>query len=157
MRLDLGKVWIAELFKTIADLYEFVAEERGVVLSFDAPEEIVITGDRRRLQRLMANLVDNALKYSPENSKITITARELADLDEVYLVVRDEGAGIPASEQGRIWDRLYRGDQSRSRRGLGLGLSFVKAIAEAHGGRAEVESVPGRGSEFRIWLKKQPE
>ncbi|MCB1095864.1 MAG: hypothetical protein KDN22_09840 [Verrucomicrobiae bacterium] len=155
MRLELGEVWIAELFQTIADLYEFVAEERNVALSFDAPEGMVISGDRRRLQRLMANLVDNAIKYSPEQSKVSVTAQERPDQNEICLAVRDEGAGIPASEQARIWDRLYRGDQSRSKRGLGLGLSFVKAIAEAHGGRAEVVSAPGKGSEFRIWLKKQ--
>ena len=71
---------------------------------------------------------------------------------EVIVRVRDTGMGIPAGEQEKIWDRLYRGDKSRSQRGLGLGLSLVRAIVQAHGGRAEVKSQPGQGTDFTITI-----
>lgn len=82
---------------------------------------------------------------------MTLTARALA-AGAVEIVVRDQGPGIPPEDLPRIWDRLYRGDKSRSQRGLGLGLSFVQAILHAHGGRAEVGSPPGAGSTFTLWL-----
>jgi signal transduction histidine kinase len=97
-----------------------------------------------------ANLLDNAIKYTPQGGHVEIAAGR--DGDRAVLRVTDTGLGIPADEQPRIWDRLFRGDQSRAERGLGLGLSLVKAIVEAHGGTVSVNSQPGRGSTFTVSL-----
>jgi signal transduction histidine kinase len=102
------------------------------------------------MRQAFGNLLDNALKYTPSGGAVTITASRQADRAVVRF--RDTGIGIPADEQGRIWDRLYRGDKSRSQRGLGLGLSVVKAVVEAHAGAATVTSTAGQGSEFTVSL-----
>jgi signal transduction histidine kinase len=100
------------------------------------------------MRQAFANLLDNALKYTPDGGNVRLTcAVESAD---VTVRVRDNGIGIPPDEQPRIWERLYRGDKSRSQRGLGLGLSLVKAIVEAHHGKVSVQSKPGEGSEFIV-------
>lgn len=109
-----------------------------------------MNADRNRLRQVAANLLDNAVKYTPRGGRIELFARR--EGPEAVLVVRDTGAGIPAEDQPRIFDRLYRGDRSRSERGLGLGLSLVKAIVEAHKGRVTVESTPGQGSTFTVHL-----
>ncbi len=103
-----------------------------------------------RMRQAFGNLLDNALKYTPEGGAVTISASRVGDQAAVRF--RDTGIGIPPAEQSRIWDRLYRGDKSRSQRGLGLGLSVVKAVVEAHGGTATVASAPGQGSEFIVSL-----
>ena len=106
--------------------------------------------DAARLRQAIANLVDNALKYTPRGGTVTLeTAREG---DAGILRVRDSGEGIPAEALPRIWDRLYRAEPSRTRPGLGLGLSLVKAIVDAHGGHVEAASEPGAGSTFTISL-----
>ena len=102
------------------------------------------------MKQVFANLLDNALKYTPEGGQIAI--RAFRNQSGLVIRFRDNGIGIPAEEQGKIWDRLYRGDKSRSQRGLGLGLSLVKAIVEAHQGRVAVSSKPDHGSEFTVYL-----
>jgi signal transduction histidine kinase len=97
-----------------------------------------------------ANLLDNAIKYTPAGGRVEMETRR--EDGQAVLVVRDTGAGIPPDELPRIWERLYRGDRSRSERGLGLGLSLVKAVVEAHGGRVDVQSGPDRGSTFTVRL-----
>ena len=106
--------------------------------------------DRNRMRQVLANLVDNAVKYTPTGGRVTLAAAR-AD-SQVRITVRDTGPGIPAHEIDRIWDRLYRGDTSRSERGLGLGLSLVRAIVRAHGGSVDVHSEPGQGTEFTVSL-----
>ena len=103
---------------------------------------------------MLANLLDNAIKYTPDGGRVEVSARS-EGLDAV-VSVRDSGIGITADELPHLWARLYRGDQSRTTRGLGLGLSLVKAIVEAHGGRVAVESTPGEGSRFDVRLPLQP-
>ena len=102
------------------------------------------------MRQVFANLLDNAIKYTPEGGRVIIESR--CQGRDVEVRFSDTGIGIPPHEQSRIWERLYRGDKSRSQRGLGLGLSFVKAIVEAHGGSARVESEPDRGSTFILTL-----
>ena len=152
MPLELEDVYVAEAVRDAVELYEIVAEEKGVTLGMDVADEVRVRADRTRLRQILANLLDNAIKYSREGQRVAITAR---DMDKhIELSVSDQGAGIPPGEMGKIWDRLYRGDLSRAQRGLGLGLSFVKALVEAHGGTVQVESEVNQGSRFTVCLPK---
>jgi signal transduction histidine kinase len=125
-----------------------VAEEKGVQLDQRVAPGCQVDGDRVRLQQALANLVDNALKYTPPGGRVEVRAEAAGA--RVLLTVADTGMGITEEDKPRIWQRLYRGDKSRSEKGLGLGLSLVKAIVQAHGGQVEVESRVGHGSEFRV-------
>jgi signal transduction histidine kinase len=143
-------VLVDSLFEEALELFGDLAEEKGVALrAADAPA-LAVDGDRNRLRQVVANLVDNAVKYTPSGGEIRLEARR--EDAEAVLTVADTGIGIPPGDLPRIWDRLFRGDRSRSERGLGLGLSLVRAIVEAHGGRAEVQSEPGRGTRFTLRL-----
>ncbi len=152
MKLAIEQVDIGSLLKDVVELYQYVAEEKRMVVILDAPERCEAVVDVSRMRQVFANLLDNAIKYTPDEGKVTIHAR--SEQSTVVIRFRDNGIGIPAEEQGRIWDRLYRSDKSRSQRGLGLGLSFVKAIVQAHRGRAEVSSKPGEGSVFTVSIPK---
>jgi len=110
----------------------------------------VVTADRTRLEQAAANLIDNAIKYTPPGGRVDVEVKRSGD--RAVLRVRDTGHGIAPDELPRIFDRLFRGDRSRAERGLGLGLSLVKAIVEAHGGSVEVASEVGHGSTFVVSL-----
>jgi signal transduction histidine kinase len=150
MRLDMVRVSVREVVRAVADLYEILADEKNISMDVNLPHELFINADRTRFQQVIANLVDNAVKYSGDRGRVLLSACEKEG--DVLISVSDEGMGIPSEEIGRIWDRLYRGDRSRSRRGLGLGLSFVKAIVQAHDGEVVVESQSNKGSTFTIRL-----
>ena len=151
MKLQLQPVDLNAIVAEVADVYEFVAEERQVKIIQQLAPECTCEGDRNRLRQVIANLVDNAIKYTPEGGSVTIASTAGSGYREI--TVSDTGMGIPAEEQPKIWQRLYRGDKSRSMRGLGLGLSLVKAVVEAHHGEVNVRSEPGQGSEFKVRLK----
>lgn len=150
MKLVREPVVLADLAAQVADVYGIVAEEKGVGLRVEVPAGLTVLADRVRLQQVLANLVDNALKYTPTGGQVRVSAATAGT--GAVVEVRDTGLGIPGEDLPRIWQRLYRGDKSRSAKGLGLGLSLVKAVVEAHGGRATVESTPGQGSVFRVHL-----
>ena len=149
MRLDRERLDLDVLGREVLELYELVADERGVRL-VSSLEPVTLQGDRARLRQLLANLVDNAIKYTRAGGLVEVRSRR--EGDRALLQVRDTGLGIAPEEQPRIFDRLYRGDRSRSEPGLGLGLSFVRAIARAHGGSVTVDSTPGEGSTFSVSL-----
>jgi K+-sensing histidine kinase KdpD len=133
MRLDRAPVSIDALVRDVVEMCDLVAEERGVrLVSSLVPAQV--RGDAVRLTQLVANLVDNAIKYTQPGGLVEITNRP--NDDKVEIRVRDTGMGIDPNDRPRIFDRLYRGDRSRSQPGLGLGLSFVKAICESRGERA---------------------
>ncbi|MHB9071918.1 MAG: sensor histidine kinase [Desulfobaccales bacterium] len=144
---------LAELLDGVIELYRYVAEDKQIALSSVYSSELYLTADRDRLRQALANLLDNAVKYTLEGGRVNIEAFDRPG--QVVIVIQDNGPGIPPEEISRIWDRLYRGDKSRSQRGLGLGLSLVKAIIAAHHGHVEVSSQPGDGSRFTIYLPKQ--
>jgi signal transduction histidine kinase len=150
MKLDTEEMNVAPLIEDIVGLYGYVAEEKGVSVHTGFPEELYLKADRNWIRQVLANLLDNAIKYTPAGGRVDIEARRKEQ--EVVITVKDTGVGIPDEELDRIWDRLYRGDRSRSQRGLGLGLSLVKAIVGAHRGYVEVSSVPGAGSVFTVYL-----
>ena len=150
MPLRREPVPLADVVARAIDLYREVADTKGIRLVADVSADVVVQGDRVRLEQVGANLVDNAVKHTPAGGQINVEVQ--SDGDRALLRVRDTGSGIPADELPRIWDRLYRGDTSRADRGLGLGLSLVKAVVEAHGGSVGVTSEPGRGSTFTVSL-----
>ena len=136
----------------IRDLYEDTADAAGVSLTVNVPANLVVRADRDRLRQALANLVDNGIKYTQRGGQVDIDAASEDHADAIR--VKDTGAGIPEHDLPRIFDRLYRGDQSRATRGLGLGLSLVRAVIEAHGGTISVSSTPGAGSTFTIRLPR---
>jgi len=154
LKLKLEPVNISELLENVVELYRYVAEDKQLVVHTAYPRELYVTADRHRLLQALANLLDNALKYSPSGGRVEVEAD--AYPQEVVINIKDSGPGIPPEEIPKIWERLYRGDQSRSQRGLGLGLSLVKAIVAAHRGHVEVVSQPGVGSCFSVHLPRQP-
>jgi signal transduction histidine kinase len=149
MQLQREPVRLSEIVGRAVDLYRDVADAKGVTLHVAvAADEAVVGADRTRLEQVAANLLDNAVKYTPTGGRVDIAVRR--EGSAAVLRVADTGPGIPRTELPQIWDRLFRGDASRTERGLGLGLSLVKAIVEAHGGTVAVESEPGRGSTFTV-------
>ncbi len=149
----LDKSWFAAsvLIAEVVDLYFFVADDKNINIEVECELDQVFA-DRIRLKQILANLLDNAIKYSPGQSSINILALE----EEHFFVfkIKDRGVGISIQDRSRIWERLFRADKSRSEPGLGLGLSLVKVYAEAHGGLALVQSELGQGSEFLIKIPK---
>ena len=151
LRLQIEDVPLGALIGEVVDLYEEVAEDKGITVRVTPGDDVMVSADRDRLRQVFANLVDNAIKYTPAGGQVTITT-ERRDGEQAAVVVRDSGIGITPEDLPRIWDRLYRGDRSRAERGLGLGLSLVRAYVRAHGGRVFAESTPGQGSTFTVLL-----
>lgn len=127
---------LAPLLAEVADLYSAVAEERGIDLRLEAPESLPSYGDKAMIQQAIANLVDNAVKFSPDGGTVRLAASVSA---MVFVAVEDRGAGIPMTERDRVTDRFYRGETARSSPGSGLGLSLVLAVAQLHGGNLRLE------------------
>ena len=150
MKLRIEQTDIGALIKDAAELYAHVAEDKNVSVTTQFSNGCSAAVDAVRMRQVFANLLDNAIKHTPSAGRISISASRRDG--ELEVKVRDTGVGINEVELPRIWERLYRGDKSRSEHGLGLGLNLVKAIVEAHRGRVEVSSVPGAGSEFRVYL-----
>jgi len=150
MRLELQECEIGETLAEIITLYEYVAEEKVVEIKLERETEVYARMDHTRISQVWANLLDNAIKYGQEGGWVKISVAA----DDLYCVVafEDNGMGISDSEQERIWERLYRGDRSRSQKGLGLGLNYVRAVLEAHGATISVGSVLHEGSRFEVRL-----
>jgi signal transduction histidine kinase len=150
VELQLLPVEVAGLVRSAVDSYLEVAEEKGVAVKTEIPADLNVRGDAGALRRVCANLLDNAIKYTPGGGRVYITAARTGGFVDIHFA--DTGHGISAEDLPRIWDRLFRGDKSRAERGLGLGLSFVRAIVESHGGKATVTSQPDRGTTATITL-----
>ena len=150
MRLNRKRCSVSSLLDEIADLYRLIAEEKSITINTHFAGPCYAEVDPNRMRQAFANLVDNAVKYTDNGGLVQIEGETKGE--SVCVIIRDNGIGIPTGEQNRIWDRLYRGDTSRSQRGLGLGLSLVKAVVEAHAGTMSLKSEPGKGSEFTVTL-----
>lgn len=154
MRLRFEETDVGALIKDMAELYQYIGDIKGVTVSVTTAENLIAYVDPGRLRQVIANLIDNAIKYTDEGGSVFIDAHKHKTEGEGELVIsiKDTGTGIAAEDLPRIFDRLFRADKSRSQRGLGLGLSLVKAVIHAHKGRIEVESTLGKGSVFLIFI-----
>jgi signal transduction histidine kinase len=154
MKLNRSLTSIPDLLKEVIELYELISEEKHITITTDFAKDCQASVDPIRLRQAFANLLDNALKYTPDGGRVHLSCASGSNTVSVH--IRDTGMGIPENDQPRIWERLYRGDKSRTQRGLGLGLSLVKAIVEAHHGSVTVTSEAGQGAEFIITVPQMP-
>jgi signal transduction histidine kinase len=138
----------------LVDQFQIPAEAAGVRLEADLPDECFVEGDRVQIERMITNLLSNALKFTPEGGHVRL--RVVSTPERVEIIVEDTGRGIATEHLPHIFDRFYRvpgsGTAPNPEQGLGLGLSFVAWIAKAHHGKVEVDSAPGKGSRFTIAL-----
>jgi two-component system phosphate regulon sensor histidine kinase PhoR len=153
VELNLQPVPLRASAQDALDDAALIARARGVTLVNQVPAGIAAEADPDRLRQVLANLIDNAIKYGRADGTVTLGART-AEGARVELMVRDDGPGIPLEAKARIFERFYRVDKARSREqgGTGLGLAIVKNVVQAHGGDVRVESTPGAGTEFFITL-----
>jgi two-component system sensor histidine kinase SenX3 len=146
-------VRVDELVSNAAEHSATEAESKSIEIAVSLADNVQVRGDRAQLHAAVSNLVENAVRYSPENSRVSVTVDGSAD-DTVRISVADRVMGIPSQEIDRIFERFYRVDPARARAtgGTGLGLSIVKHVAASHGGSVEVWSEPGTGSTFTLVL-----
>ena len=141
---------LSALTVSIVEQLDPVAQAKGVGLSADAVEHVSVLGDAEWLERLLLNLLDNAIKFTPEGGRISV--RVASEGSDAVLEVRDTGVGIAPDALPHVFERFFRGDPARSAaaEGAGLGLSLVKWIADRHGARLSVDSRPNEGSTFIV-------
>lgn len=153
-RLKLEKHFISDLVREMMELYEMAFEEKDIKVHLNLDSHDWALVDSRLISRVIANLLDNAHKYTPSGGEVTIET--INQTENVILRVSDSGPGISFEEQSLIWQKLYRSDKSRTEYGMGLGLTFVKAVVEAHDGKVSVRSPAknGIGTEFEVFLQK---
>ena len=155
--LDVATVDMADVARGAAALFAPLAEDKGLSLTCRAAEPLWVSGDVKLLQRAVANLVDNAIKYTPAPGTVDISAgRDMKNIERINVSIKDSGIGIGAEDLPKIFRRFYRCDRSRTAAGAGLGLSLARAIAHAHGGKVDVSSEPGAGSVFTFSLPRLP-
>jgi heavy metal sensor kinase len=152
LRMDRQPVDLAELMAEVVDYARILAEAYGVALDLKSVAPLTVHGDREHLRRLLLNLVDNGIKYTPAGGRVTLTLER--DGEWAALRIADTGIGLAPGELERIFQRFYRAPEAvdQGKEGSGLGLCIARSIAEAHGGRIRVESSPGRGSAFTVFL-----
>jgi two-component system, OmpR family, phosphate regulon sensor histidine kinase PhoR len=153
--LEIGPLEVAPLSAACLDLFRKIAQDKKITLGYDGPDALRVLADRRAIEQILVNLLDNAVKYTPEAGRIAVLADDAGN--EVVLSVFDTGPGIEPRQQARVFERFYRADPGRSREmgGTGLGLAIVKHLAQAQGGQVGVESGQG-GSRFWVRLPKAP-
>jgi heavy metal sensor kinase len=154
LRLTPEKLDLTKMLAEVAELYQYVAEEKNISISVNGSSDMIITADRNRMRQVFANLMDNAIKYNSDGGQVIVTARR--EPARTVVTFQDTGMSIAPEDLGKIWDRLYRGDKCRSQPGLGLGLSLVKAVVHAHHGTVDVASEAGKGSIFTLSIPLSP-
>ena len=141
---------VIALVRFVCELFDPIAKEKSIRLITVIPEKLIINGDRRKMQRLVSNLIENAIKYNRQGGTVTISV--IQEAQRVNIEVTDTGLGIPEEDLSRIFERFYRCDRSRSQTGTGLGLSLARAIARGLGGDIRVKSALDQGSTFVVEL-----
>jgi signal transduction histidine kinase len=150
--LSFEEIDLTALMQDACELFLPTAEDKGVTLRCDVPERSLLAGDTRKIQRMLANFLDNAIKYTPSEGSVIVSLEEKGE--DLVISVKDTGIGVAPSDLPRIFERFYRSDQSRSQVGIGLGLSLARAIARAHGGDLTATSLPNQGSVFKVTIPK---
>ena len=155
--LVMGPVRLNELLMGLWELFEVLAEQKGIRFAAGEIEEADVLGDRTRLQQLFTNLIDNAIKFTPSGGQVDISVRR--DGRFARVLISDTGIGIPKEEFDHVFERFYRVDKSRARTtgGIGLGLSICQWIAKAHHGRIDLQSELGKGTRFIVSLPLLPD
>ncbi len=157
MTIVSAPVDIRDLVLTTAKGFEKQAGDKGIKMAYGVPEGLPkVLGDRDRLEQVVVNLLDNAIKYTPSGGTVSVAASRSGDW--VRIEIKDTGIGIPSDDIPRIFERFYRVDKARSRElgGTGLGLAIVKHIIQGHNGKLLVESTPGKGSVFSFSIRSCP-
>jgi heavy metal sensor kinase len=151
-RMEVTQVDLGKLAAETVEQMKLLADEKSLSMTCDVSPDVYVGGDRSRLKQVIVNLIDNAIKYTPEGGDIKLKVR--SDQDNAEVEISDTGAGIPPEAMPHIFERFYRADKARSREsgGAGLGLAIVKAICTAHGAEIKVTSTEGQGSRFLIAL-----
>jgi len=152
-RIDLAPISLRDVTNQAEAVARPAAAAKKQTLTLDVPGDLPrVFADRDRLAQVLINLLDNAVKFTPEGGRIEVSARPSSG--RVVVSVKDNGVGIPSEDIGRIFERFYRVGRSRDRRegGTGLGLAIAKHLTQAMGGTIEVESRPGAGTSFRVSL-----
>ena len=144
------KINLSQLVEDACDLFEPAAEQKNINLSCQLDTDCKIIGEKSSLQRMISNVLDNALKYTSSQGKVDVLLNK--NSAHVDIKVSDSGVGIPTTDQQRIFERFFRCDHSRTNEGCGLGLSFARAVARAHGGDINLQSQPSKGTTFIITL-----
>lgn len=151
-QLSHDEIDLPALVREACELFKPTAEDKGISLSLAIPKPIHFIGDIQMVQRMISNLLDNAIKYTPSGGSVTVFMNE--NDTQIFISVKDTGCGISSKDLPRVFERFYRCDQSRSQSGIGLGLSLARAIARAHGGEITADSLPNQGSTFTVILPK---
>jgi len=154
LKLEKHDCDLSDLTESAVDLYSDVADMKHIKLRFVKEGAAPVFADPTRMRQAIANLIDNAVKYTPDGGSVDVLTGEREG--KALFQVSDTGPGVPTAEQPRIWERLYRGDQSRSQSGLGLGLSVVRAIVQSHGGDVTVHNGVAGGAVFELTLPLRP-
>jgi signal transduction histidine kinase len=139
---------LVTLIREACELYRPITEEKKINLKTDLPESLTFKTDRKKMQRIVMNLLENAIKYTPADGTVAVSAA--AQNGEIRIEFKDTGMGISEDDLPHIFERFYRCDRSRSQGGVGLGLSLVKAYAESINGTIRVESALNQGSIFAL-------
>ena len=142
---------IAQVVRNACELFQPIAEDKKVSLICSTPETLLFLGDNRLIQRMIANLLDNAIKYTPSSGDVDISVKT-SHHQKTEISIKDTGIGVSPEDLPHIFERFYRCDQSRSQEGVGLGLSLARTIARAHGGDITVTSQTDKGSTFTVIL-----
>jgi signal transduction histidine kinase len=151
MRRD--RIDLARLTREAVRRFQPLAQDKAITLTAEMDDELWIEGDADRLMQVLVNLLDNALRHTPERGAVTCRAVRLADAPGwAEVTIRDTGPGISPEDLPRVFDRFYQAEKARRRGGAGLGLAIVQEIVRAHGGQAGVDSPAGQGAIFWVRL-----
>jgi signal transduction histidine kinase len=153
-KLVIEEIDIVPIVQDAVGLFLPMAEDKHIDMKIEIPAHIRIYSDKRKIQRVLGNLLDNAIKFTPPRGTITISVS--GNEKQVTIGVRDTGIGISEEDTNRIFERFFRSDKSRSEPGSGLGLSLARAFAYSLGGSITVTSIPGKGSTFMVTLPCEP-
>ena len=164
LRLQIRDFDLSALVRTSVAAFQQQAQAKGISLVVEAPEPVPVEGDQERISQVIRNLLGNAIAYTPESGRVTVSSRTGGSIsgnsglggEGAMILVQDDGPGIPAEDLPNVFERFYRVDKSRSRStgGIGLGLTIARRLVEAHGGEITVESKEGQGSRFQVTLPR---